>query len=153
MLPLLLPLLPPLLLDHAERVLLVLAQVGVLRHDPLDQDGQHERPLVLQPTQLVEGRVADLRRKSIAHGNNSPYDLKTLPECPAECIKFTWLRSFHFQALTDLDEIFQCFDVLGLLLWVVALLGFVRQRFLRDHLPHVRVRDGRHEVIFDVVLG
>ena len=66
MLPLLLPLLPPLLLDHAERVLLVLAQVGVLRHDPLDQDGQHERPLVLQPTQLVEGRVADLRRKSIA---------------------------------------------------------------------------------------
>ena len=69
------------------------------------------------------------------------------------CIISTWFRSFHLKLLTDLDEIFQRFDVLGLLLWVVALFEFVRQCFFRDHFPHVRVRDGRHEVIFDVVLG
>ena len=55
--------LPLPLFDLAERVFLVLTQVGVLRHDPLDQDRQHERPLVLQPPQLVECRVADLKEK------------------------------------------------------------------------------------------
>ena len=55
----------PLLFDLAERVFLVLAQVGVLRHDPLDQDGQHERPLVLQTAKLVECRVADLETRGM----------------------------------------------------------------------------------------
>ena len=53
---------------------------------------------------------------------------------------------------TYLDEVFQRFDVLGFLLGVGALLGFVRQRLFRYHLSHAGVTDGRHEVIFDVIL-
>ena len=132
-----------LLFDLAERVFLVLAQVRVLRHDPLDQDRQHERPLVLEAPQLVERRVADLKWRG-----------KSM-----QCLSFPLAIIFQgcwvsiSVASTHLDEIFQRFDVLGLLLWVVALLGFVRQRLFRDHLPHVGVPDGRHEVIFDVILG
>ena len=64
--------LPLPLFDLAERVFLVLTQVRVLRHDPLDQDRQHERPLVLEAPQLVERRVADLkwRGKSMYRGEN-----------------------------------------------------------------------------------
>ena len=47
-------------LQPGERLPLMLSDVRVLGHDPLDQDRQDQDPLILQPAQLVEGGVAHL---------------------------------------------------------------------------------------------
>ena len=135
------------LFDLAERLFLVLPQVGVLRHDPLDQDRQHKSPLVFEPPQFVEGRVADLKETKRC----SP----TFDKLCRHVVVYTHARHRTRArtpptAHTDphLDEIFQRFDVLGLLLGVRAFLGLVSQGLLRNHLPHVRVPDGGHDICF-----